>query len=241
MNTLGIRVIVVLTLLLAAMGCRSAKNDPSGLILVGTPEVSTRERLVNDRLTQDHWLREQLKASDNVFDDFQGLLDERALTALSINASINADSNQLALYDAKSASSLQSLKQSNELSALDHQIEILKKKKQLAELQQGTGTATAPGNGGIATEADTPETPPGADTGTADSGQTAADPARPSSPASGSGRRPTEKTREHGARKTSRSERSHHNEGKSESYRGTPRSSRLSRRDPQRNSGEPAR
>jgi hypothetical protein len=45
------------------------KHDPVGstygLIFVDTPEVYTRERLVNDRFEQDAWLRRQLAASEN--------------------------------------------------------------------------------------------------------------------------------------------------------------------------------
>ncbi len=63
---------VVVMVALLAMGCRTlAKKDP-GLILVGSPQVTTRERLVNDRLEQETWLKTQLLASDGVnFETFQ--------------------------------------------------------------------------------------------------------------------------------------------------------------------------
>jgi len=136
------RIIPAGALLLFA-ACGTTKSDPTGIILVGTPEVSTRERLVNDRLTQDRWLREQLAEANGVtFDDFQGLLDERTLTALSINATINADPNKLAISGAESANRLQSLEQANELADLDHQIQVLEKQKRLEELRSGTTTQT---------------------------------------------------------------------------------------------------
>lgn len=128
-------------------GCASVKDDPTGIILVGSPEVSTRERLVNDRLTQDGWLRKQLAAADNVsFDDFQGLLDERMLTALSVNATINANPNDLKLQNAKSANDIQAQEEAGELSALDHQIAILQRQKQIADLQSGTAAGQAGGD-----------------------------------------------------------------------------------------------
>jgi hypothetical protein len=137
------RWIVPAGVLLLLTACATTKSNPTGIILVGTPEVSTRERLVNDRLTQDRWLREQLTEADGVtFDDFQGLLDERTLTALSINATINADPNKLAISGAESANRLQSLEQANELADLDHQIQVLEKQKRLEELRSGTTTQT---------------------------------------------------------------------------------------------------
>ena len=39
--------------------------DTRGMIFVGSPEVYTRERLVNDRYDQDFWLHSQLKRLDN--------------------------------------------------------------------------------------------------------------------------------------------------------------------------------
>lgn len=137
------RRIISAAVLLLLTACGTTK--PDGIILVGTPEVSTRERLVNDRLTQDRWLRDQLAAAKDVtFDDFQGLLDERTLTALSINATINADPNKLAISGAESANRLQSLEQANELAALNHQVQVLEKQKRLEELRSGAATTQAP-------------------------------------------------------------------------------------------------
>ena len=42
----------------------SGAYDTRGLIFVGSPEVYTRERLVNDRYDQDFWLHGQLKRLD---------------------------------------------------------------------------------------------------------------------------------------------------------------------------------
>ena len=180
---------LLMLLFVSGSACRSGRTDPTGIILVGSPEISTRERLVNDRLTQDRWLREQLAASDDVtFDDFQGLLDDRTLTALSINASVNADPNQLALYNAESASRLQSLEQANKQSALDHEIQMLEKQKRIAELRQSVDQSNAQdatngtnggqqGNGGSNTNTNT-------NTNTNNNAQSSSNgPARPSAPA----------------------------------------------------------
>jgi hypothetical protein len=154
-------IIGALCVVFAVTGCRSVKDDPTGIILVGSPEVSTRERLVNDRLTQDGWLRKQLTAADNVsFDDFQGLLDERTLTALSVNATINANPNDLALQKAKSANDLQAAEEAGELSSLDHEIAVLEKQKRIAELQSGTSAAGQAGGNTTQPATTTPATTP---------------------------------------------------------------------------------
>lgn len=170
------RIISAAVLLLSA-ACGTIK--PDGIILVGTPEVSTRERLVNDRLTQDRWLREQLAAAKDVtFDDFQGLLDERTLTALSINATINADPNKLAISGAESENRLQTLEQANELAALNHQIQILEKQKRLEELRSGAATTQAPAPTTPAPTTPAPTTPaPTTPAPAAPSNTQAADPA----------------------------------------------------------------
>jgi hypothetical protein len=53
---------IVRSFLSGAQPVRSAQ----GAIYVDSPEVYTRERLVNDRYEQDEWLREQLKETTNV-------------------------------------------------------------------------------------------------------------------------------------------------------------------------------
>lgn len=68
-----VTVFAVLIIIVAAAGLYlfGFQNFPfypfstTGKIYVDSPEVYTRERLVNDRYDQDHWLREQLKKLDN--------------------------------------------------------------------------------------------------------------------------------------------------------------------------------
>lgn len=49
----------------------------TGLIYVDSPEVYTRERLVNDRYDQDHWLRQQLEDLDGAENLLTAQLDRR--------------------------------------------------------------------------------------------------------------------------------------------------------------------
>ncbi len=65
MKRFGIGTLVVggLALLLGLLWLGGA-YDTRGLIFVGSPEVYTRERLVNDRYDQDFWLHSQLKRLD---------------------------------------------------------------------------------------------------------------------------------------------------------------------------------
>jgi hypothetical protein len=58
-------------------GCANRNFSPGttkGVIVVDSPEVFTRERIVNDRRLQEAWLKKQLELCDYV-DGFQGLID----------------------------------------------------------------------------------------------------------------------------------------------------------------------
>jgi hypothetical protein len=45
----------------------------SGQIIINSPTIYTRQRLVNDRLNQAEWLQQQLKAADGVESDFRSI------------------------------------------------------------------------------------------------------------------------------------------------------------------------
>ena len=68
----GLAAISILFLVLHLLGLRLDWNhdrrpkDTFGQIIVESPEVYTRERLVNDRLGQEVWLRKQMKATERV-------------------------------------------------------------------------------------------------------------------------------------------------------------------------------
>ena len=63
-------------------------NQTYGRILIDTPEVYTRERLVNDRFRQDAWLREQL--NQDVTFGIQGSLAQSQFRRTSISAATQA-------------------------------------------------------------------------------------------------------------------------------------------------------
>lgn len=76
---------------LVAEWIRSARDqDAFGKIVVESPEVYTRERLVNDRLRQTVWLRKQMRATENVlkegyFRSHEGQWVQDVATATSVN------------------------------------------------------------------------------------------------------------------------------------------------------------
>ncbi len=61
--SIGAAVVAAIAALLAVLWVGGA-YDTRGLIFVGSPEVYTRERLVNDRYDQDFWLHSQLDRLD---------------------------------------------------------------------------------------------------------------------------------------------------------------------------------
>lgn len=54
--------------------------ETEGVIYVDSPEIYTRERLVNDRYNQDYWLREQLKRLDSATNLVTGWYSEQLQT-----------------------------------------------------------------------------------------------------------------------------------------------------------------
>ncbi len=54
--------------------------DEAGAIFIDSPEIYTRERLVNDRYQQDAWLRRRLEQTDSLEFGVQGVREVRAAT-----------------------------------------------------------------------------------------------------------------------------------------------------------------
>ena len=61
------------------LGDPLGKRSTFGLIWLDSPEIYTRERLVNDRFVQDAWLTRQLQKSDGARDSLQILEDQRVV------------------------------------------------------------------------------------------------------------------------------------------------------------------
>ncbi|GAB4372725.1 MAG: hypothetical protein Kow00114_34300 [Kiloniellaceae bacterium] len=70
--------------------------DKAGAIYVDSPEIYTRERLVNDRYQQDAWLRRRLELSDSLDFGIQGVRDIRAASQVIMQARFAGTADPLA-------------------------------------------------------------------------------------------------------------------------------------------------
>lgn len=134
-----------------------------GEITVGKPRVSTRERLINDRLEEDAWLRLQLADTDNLQFGVQGATDIRAFSGTFAKAGISADSSAVALYRDKQQQALADGRRQDALKDLEHQIALARKQKELADALAGTATTSTNTSGAPQTAASSPSgsnTPP---------------------------------------------------------------------------------
>jgi hypothetical protein len=162
---------VVLALGLMASGRTSAvifKHRPGttyGDIHIGDARVSSRERLINDRLTQDAWLRKELERTDQEDFAFQGAVDLRSFAGSSTRAEANLDPTQISQYRSQQAQSADAVRRQNEQADLDNQLLRQYKQRQMEAMAQQpvTGfTYMLPASD--AKKADTPPTPPNAPT-----------------------------------------------------------------------------
>ncbi len=70
----------------------AAMPDPTfGSILVDSPEVYTRERLVNDRFRQDEWLRKRLDHTDSIDFGIQGAQSKRSTKGTSVGTQLTTN------------------------------------------------------------------------------------------------------------------------------------------------------
>lgn len=149
--------------------CKKSKRKTRGpgSILVGNPEIVTRERLVNDRLRQERWLEEQLEESDDAKFGFQGLADMRSFLGLSARVGVEADANLLDLYDTQSAANLADIKRQQEQNDLQNRINTLEKLKMIRDLEnelEGTGNGVTAASTDTDTGGETPATDDGTQT-----------------------------------------------------------------------------
>jgi hypothetical protein len=73
------------------VGCGIKNYDPgttTGLIIVDSPEVFTRERIVNDRYKQVEWLNSQLDRKD-LQPGFQGLAETKSVTGIGTDVTVD--------------------------------------------------------------------------------------------------------------------------------------------------------
>lgn len=145
-----------------------------GQILVGSPEIVTRERLVNDRLNQEAWLNKKLTDSEKAnFDSFQGLVDYRSLIGLSARVGSSSDPNQGAIYDAQTRAYLADLTRQQREARIESQIRSLEQRRRLrmlletetaaddaADADDDDSTTNATEDGETAAEEPSEPTPP---------------------------------------------------------------------------------
>lgn len=119
-------------------GCQSFQ-ETAGEVSVSRPQVFTRERLVNERLGEVNWLREQL---DKPFEQgFQGFRDVREAAAFVLEVKAKYDralrrTERLAADDRESER-----ERTAELAQIEHDIRKLGLEQQLDALRKSTGTA----------------------------------------------------------------------------------------------------
>lgn len=165
--------LLLLAIVMAFGGaCTSTDIDPpttgtttGGTILVDTPEVYGRERLIRDREQQKKWLLQQLDVSNELFDTFEALVQSR--TSSSSTASLGIDASPAAgLAIRQAESQADALHRTSEVAELEHQIRIAELQAELGRVQAGgtpmptsTPSPAAPASSTTSTPA-TPGTTP---------------------------------------------------------------------------------
>jgi hypothetical protein len=134
--------------LLLFSGCASQirylpEGKTYGDIVVGMPRVSTRERLINDRLEEEAWLQSQLRETDSKQFGVQGKSDVRTFRGITARAGVNANSRAVALAREANDQALEDARRQRELKSLDYQIALLKKQKDLADAGSNPGAASS--------------------------------------------------------------------------------------------------
>jgi hypothetical protein len=127
------------TALLGGCGKAILKHSPGttyGDITVSSPRVSTRERLVNDRLQQDLWLRRELELADTREFGLQGAADLRTFSGSSTRISGSVDQAEIDRYRLDQAASRDAARRMDEQAELDHQLQRLYKQRQMEALAQ---------------------------------------------------------------------------------------------------------
>lgn len=150
-------------LLLAASACNGSTqlvppatgSTPAGLIVVDTPEVYGRERLIRDREQQKRWLTQQLDIADDLFDNFEALVQARSSQSSSVSLGIDATPTfGNTIREAEAAAD--QIGRDAAVAELEHKIQIAELEQQLARIESGEQvtaptTAGAGANGGATT------------------------------------------------------------------------------------------
>lgn len=114
-----------------------------GNITLSKPRVSTRERLINDRLEEERWLQGQLALTDSLEFGNQGSSDIRSFSGTSVRAGVQADQGAVGLYRETKAAELDEARRQRALRELDYKIALARKEKELADAQANPLGATS--------------------------------------------------------------------------------------------------
>lgn len=129
----------------AVVSLASCQSWPQtdGEVSVSRPQVFTRERLLNERLGETNWLRDQL---DRPFEQgFQGFRDVREAAAFIADLQIRFDAAQRRAADIATATQDRQRERDDELAEIQHQISRTQLQQQLAKLKTDTsGSPAAP-------------------------------------------------------------------------------------------------
>lgn len=141
----AIRVFVA-ALVASSAGCSTSvlkhtKGTTYGDIMVGDARVSSRERLVNDRLTQDNWLKDELKRADQQDFGFQGASDLRSFVGTSTRLEVAANPIEIDRYRAQARESADAARRSEEQANLDNQLLRQYKQRQLEAMTEQPAAA----------------------------------------------------------------------------------------------------
>ena len=120
---------------------KHTKGTTYGEIMVGDARVSSRERLVNDRLMQDAWLKDELKRSDDQVFGFQGATDLRSFVGSSTRLEVNANPIEIDRFRAQAAQSADASRRQQEQDELDNQLLRQYKQRQLEAIAQQPSSA----------------------------------------------------------------------------------------------------
>jgi len=127
---------IVLGMVIFSLGCYSKSR---GKIIVDSPEVFTRERLVRQRLREKNWLEKKLDKDEYQF-GFQGYRDVRIFSGMvaglrgkydPLGGKLTAERLELETADTK---------RQGELAEIQHRLNKLKLEQQIANLEAGVET-----------------------------------------------------------------------------------------------------
>src|SRR6266850_4650519 len=130
-----------------------------GTIVVSQPEVFTRQRLVDRRLTEQQWLEDQLAQNTPKTQTLQGYQDVREFSGLYSKTSASFDPLAGKLTGAQTDLNFKNVQNQSEINALQHQIDLLKLQQQITALQNpSSNTGSSTGGGSSATGSGTSST-----------------------------------------------------------------------------------